>query len=87
MSILYLVTPLLGSLKNYIKYKQFKIHLFIRTPFIYFFFSLILKEKHLWKILIYERWFLFVFKTILSIYRDDYNIKKDKYIKKYGLKY
>ncbi len=87
MSILYLVTPLLGSLKNYIKYKQFKIHLFIRTPFIYLFFSLILKEKNIWKLLIYERWFLFVFKTILSIYRDDYNIKKDKYIKKYGLKY
>lgn len=35
----------------------------------------------------YERWFFFIYKSFLSIYNDDYNKKKNKYIKKYGLKY
>ena len=35
----------------------------------------------------YERWFFFIYKSLLSIYNDDYNRKKRKYMKKYNLKY
>ena len=39
---LYLVTPLLGFLKNYSKYKQINFYVFIRTPILYFFIHNIL---------------------------------------------
>lgn len=87
MIFLYLITPLLGTLRNYVKYKQIKLLLFIRTPITYFLINLIFQCNSIWKTLIYERWYFFIYKTILSIYNDDYNKKKDKYIKKYGLKY
>ncbi len=87
MIFLYLITPLLGTLRNYVKYKQIKLLLFIRTPITYFLINLIFQCNSVWKTLIYERWYFFIYKTILSIYNDDYNKKKDKYIKKYGLKY
>lgn len=87
MIFLYLITPLLGTLRNYVKYKQIKLLLFIRTPITYFLINLIFQSNSVWKTLIYERWYFFIYKTILSIYNDDYNKKKDKYIKKYGLKY
>ncbi len=84
---LYLVTPLLGSLKNYVKYKCFNILIFIRTFIIYFILNLSIKTNNKWMILILERWFFFLFKIIRSIYRNDYEYKKQKYIKKYNLKY
>ena len=87
MIFLYLITPLLGTLRNYVKYKQIKLLLFIRTPITYFLINLIFQCNSVWKTLIYERWYFFIYKTILSIYNDDYNKKKDKYIEKYGLKY
>ena len=87
MIFLYLITPLLGTLRNYVKYKKIKLLLFIRTPITYFLINLIFQCNSVWKTLIYERWYFFIYKTILSIYNDDYNKKKDKYIKKYGLKY
>ena len=87
MIILYLITPLLGSLKNYVKYKQVNFYLFIRTPITYFFINLFFKNDSIWKVLIYERWFFFIYKITLSFYNDDYHSKKNKYIKKYGLKY
>jgi len=37
--------------------------------------------------MILERWFMFVFKIIRSLIRNDYLKKKDKYIEKYNLKY
>lgn len=87
MIFLYLITPFLGTLRNYVKYKQIKLLLFIRTPITYFLINIIFQSNSVWKTLIYERWYFFIYKTILSIYNDDYNKKKDKYIKKYGLKY
>ena len=87
MILLYLITPFLGSFRNYIKYKQLKFLMFIRTPFTYFLINLIFKQDNIYQTLIYERWFFFIYKTILSLYNDDYNTKKKKYIKKYGLKY
>lgn len=87
MILLYLITPLLGTMRNYIKYKQIKILMFLRTPFTYFIINLFFQHNNIWKTLMYERWFFFIYKSFLSIYNDDYNKKKDKYIKKYNLKY
>ena len=82
-----LITPILGSLRNFVKYKNFKPLIFIRTPVLYFFLFLILQTNNIWKIIVLERWFMFVFKTLKSVYRRDYIIKKEKYIMKYNMKY
>jgi len=82
-----LITPILGSLRNFVKYKNFKPLIFIRTPVLYFFLFIILQTNNIWKIIVLERWFMFVFKTLKSVYRRDYIIKKEKYIMKYNLKY
>jgi len=82
-----LITPLLGSLRNFVKYKNFKPLIFIRTPLLYFFLFLIFQTNNIWKIIVLERWFMFIFKTFKSIYRRDYITKKEKYIQKYNLKY
>ena len=86
MFYLFFLTPILGFIRNYIKYKQFKLLVFIRTPILYFFIHLFLKNN-IWKILIYERWFFFIYKSIKSIIKNDYKNKREKYIKKYGLIY
>jgi hypothetical protein len=82
-----LITPLLGSLRNFVKYKNFKPLIFIRTPVLYFVLFLIFQTNNIWKIIVLERWFMFVFKTLKSVYRRDYIIKKEKYIMKYNMKY
>lgn len=87
MIYLYLVTPFLGCLRNYIKYKRLRALLFIRTPITYFLINLLISTNNIWKVLIYERWFFFIYKSFLSLYNDDYNKKRGKYILKYGLKY
>lgn len=78
---------MLGTLRNYIKYKRIKILLFLRTPITYFMINLLFQNQNIWKTLIFERWFFFIYKSLLSLYNDDYNVKKQKYILKYGLKY
>ena len=85
--LLLLITPLLGLIRNYVKYKRLNILLFIRTPILYIFIQLILQTRNIWKILILERWILLFVKTLISIYKNDYQNKKMKYIKKYKLKY
>ena len=87
MFLLYLITPFLGCLRNYIKYKQLRFLLFIRTPLTYVCINAIFGCNNVWKTLMYERWFFFIYKSLLSIYNNDYHKKKDKYIQKYGLKY
>jgi len=87
MILLYLITPFLGTLRNYIKYKRIKVLLFLRTPITYFMINLIFQNQNIWKTLMFERWFFFIYKSLLSLYNDDYNVKKQKYIKKYDLKY
>ncbi len=84
---LYLVTPLLGSFKNYVKYKRFNTFIFIRTFYIYFILKLFIQTNNTWLILILERWFFFLYKIIRSLINNDYNAKKQKYIKKYNLIY
>ena len=82
-----IITPLLGSLRNFVKYKQFKPFIFIRTPILYFFLFVLLQTNNYWKIIVLERWLMFLYKTLISIYRNDYNTKKEKYKKKYNLIY
>ena len=81
------ITAMLGLIKNYIKYKKIKFLVFIRSPIIYFLINILLKQNNIWKILIYERWFFFIFKSIKSYIKNDYKNKKNKYIKKYNLNY
>lgn len=81
------ITPLLGLLRNYSKYKKINPLLFVRTPFIYFFLFILTQTNNIWKILIIERWLMLFIKTLISIYKMDYYRNKEKYIKKYGLKY
>ena len=84
--LFYFVTPTLGMLRNYIKYKQLYIRTYLRTLLVYVFF-------HMWfclngyrdivfRTLIYERWFWFIYKSWISYRNDDYNKKKQKHIKK-----
>jgi hypothetical protein len=87
MILLYLITPFLGTLRNYIKYKRIKLFIFLRTPITYFIVNLIFQNNNIWKTLMFERWFFFIYKSLLSLYNDDYNVKKQKYIIKYDLKY
>lgn len=88
---LYLLTPFLGFLRNYVKYKQVKLNTFLRTPLTYGMFHLLFRMLNqsnvVWKTLIVERWFFFVKKTIQSIVNRDYYRKRDKYKAKYNLVY
>jgi hypothetical protein len=84
---LYTITPLLGSLKNYVKYKRFNILIFIRTIYIYFIIQLFVKGNNIWMTLMLERWFFFGFKIIRSFIRNDYIRNRLKYEQKYSLIY
>ena len=84
---LYLITPLLGSLKNYVKYKRFNIIVFLRTIYIYYILKLFIQTNNTWLILMLERWFFFAFKIIRSFIRNDYIRNQKKYEEKYKLIY
>ena len=84
---LYTITPLLGSLKNYVKYKRFDILIFVRSFYVYLTLHLFTQTNNIWLILILERWFFFIFKIIRSIYRNDYMRNKSKYETKYKIIY
>ena len=90
--LFFLITPSLGLLRNYIKYKNLSLTLFIRSPAI----SIILFElmninypqyNNLLISIILERWCMLVSKSLISFCRNDYIRKKQKYIDKYNLKY
>ena len=87
--ILYLVTPNLGLLRNYIKYKTLKLTTYLRTPLLYliihFWLLLVGHRNIIYKTIIYERWYWFLYKSLKSYIKDDYNVKKEKYKIKYKL--
>ena len=87
--ILYLVTPNLGLLRNYIKYKTLKLATYLRTPLLYliihFWLLLVGHRNIIYKTIIYERWYWFLYKSLKSYIKDDYNVKKEKYKIKYKL--
>ena len=65
--ILYTLTPLLGALRNYVKYKQFKTMIFIKTPITYFIIHKLLEIIKCNNIILYtlilERWYFLLYKT------------------------
>ena len=86
----FFIIAVLGLIKNYVKYKKCKFSLFMRTPIICIFIYQIIRDKIDNPILftiIAERCIMLIIKIFKSLYDDDYNVKKQKYIKKYGLVY
>ena len=89
-NLVYFVTPTLGLIKNYVKYKKLNPFIFIRTPIFYIFIQMIysmMKIKNIYLTLITERWLFFFIKIIRSYYNNNYLTKKSKYILKYGFNY
>ena len=68
MIFLYLVTPLLGTIRNYVKYKQLIPIVFLRTPITYFIFHMFYViagyRYAVIRTLIYERWFFLSIKHL-----------------------
>ena len=93
MYYLIFVTPILGLLRNYIKYKKIDRKLFLRTPIISFtIYTIFLvnnltEDKYFYISLISERWVLLVYKGLYSLYNNDYIKKKEKYKKKHNIIY
>ena len=91
MIFLYLLTPSLGCLRNYVKYKQISCSLFLRTPLTYFFihclYFLLGYKQIILRTLISERWFFFIYKIWISFLNDDFHKKKEKYKIKYKIQY
>ena len=85
------IIPILGALRNYVKYKKVSPLLFLRTPFLYAFLysflTLFRYENRICLTIINERVFMFFYKILVSLIRDDYHRRKEKYIKKHGLEY
>ena len=86
-----LIIPVLGALKNYVKYKRVSLLLFLRTPFIYSFIYTYLKllnyKNKVIMTIVNERIFMFIYKIIYSLLTDKYHLKKLKYIRKYNILY
>ena len=86
-----LIIPVLGAVKNYVKYKRVSSLLFLRTPVIYLiFYALMWIFKFKNKVsltIINERIFMFLYKIIYSLLTDTYHKNKLKYIKKYNILY
>lgn len=86
-----MIIPVLGALKNYVKYKRISLLLFLRTPVIYtiiYTYLRILNYKNKISLtIIYERIFMFIYKIIYSLLTDSYHKNKLKYIKKYNILY
>jgi hypothetical protein len=91
MYYLLFVTPNLGLIKNYVKYKILDIHKYIRSYLLYAYIFGILKlfsnNNVIYRVIIYERWIMFLFKIFRDIINDTYNKNKQKYILKYKLEY
>ena len=89
--LLYTITPTLGMIRNYIKYKRCNLLMYLRTPFIYCLFHSLLwlsrSSNIVLKTLILERWYWFLTKSIRSFINRDYYKKQAKYKEKYNLTY
>ena len=86
----FFIIPILGIIKNIVKYKRFSLILFIRTPLICYLFKFIdISFIHLnlnnWQISLLERHFMFLYKIFYSLLTNSYEKKKNKYLVKYNL--
>ena len=86
-----IIIPVLGCMKNYVKYKRISLLLFLRTPFIYTILYIYMKyfqyKNIVSNVIINERVIMFLYKIFRSLITDSYHTKKLKYIKKYQLLY
>ena len=86
-----ILIPVLGCLKNYVKYKKICPILFMRTPVIYIFLHLYLTlfnyKNRICLTIINERIIMFIYKIIMAICNNSYHKKRIKYQKKYNLEY
>ena len=93
MYYLIFVTPILGLLRNYIKYKKIDRKLFLRTPIISFIIYTIFlvnnltEDKYFYISLISERCVLLVYNGLYYLYNNYYIKKKEKYKKKHNIIY
>ena len=81
----FFIIPILGLLKNLVKYKNINIFLFFRTPiinYIFFYFN-----NDIFYSILFERYFMFIYKIIFNLLNNTYHKKKYKYIQKYNIKY
>jgi hypothetical protein len=89
---IWLGIPILGAARNYAKYHTFNPKLFIRTPVLNGGLYLICRSLDVddsTAVLLSaltERWVLLTYKMGLSIYYDDFTMKKSKYILKGHIK-
>ena len=69
MLFLYLITPFLGTFRNYVKYKQIKFWMFIRTPITYFLINLVFQKNNVLSKLgaLAVRMFAFILSLILPL--------------------
>jgi hypothetical protein len=86
------VIPILGALRNYAKYHVINPVLFIRTPVLtgVLYLAVSRYTSGTTAVLLSalsERWVMLFYKMGLSVYNNDYIVKKNKYIDKYNLKY
>lgn len=91
LRLLYIITPVSGFLKNYLKYKRVHLATFVRTPLVYFLIDFFLswlriRSPVLW-CLILERWFFFYYKIVRAYWLNIYHVRREKYEKKYGINY
>ena len=89
---IWLGIPILGAARNYAKYHTFNPKLFMRTPVLntglYLLYRGMNLDTHSAVLIaaLSERWVLLTYKMGLSIYYDDYTVKKAKYIAKGHIK-
>ncbi len=85
------IIPILGCIKNYVKYKRISPLLFLRTPFIYTIIYLYLTflnyQNKICLTIINERIIMFLYKIMMALLTDNYYKKRLKYEKKYSIKY
>ena len=91
MLYLLFIIPILGCLKNYVKYKRISPLLFMRTPILYLLIHIYLilfnYKNCICLTIINERIIMFIYKIIISLWNDTYNKRKLKYEKKYKITY
>lgn len=81
----FFIIPILGLLKNFVKYKKINFFLFLRTPIINYLFYFF--DKNILYSILFERYFMFIYKILFNLFNNTYHKKKNKYIQKYNIKY
>ena len=83
--MIFFIIPILGIIKNIVKYKKFSFLLFIRTPILCYVIKFINNLLNInlndWQISLIERYFMFIYKIFYSLITNSYE-KKTKIFNK-----